>query len=761
MTKSSDDCAASSLVEALVAEYRKELAAGDIPPVNEYLERISAELQPVLAEYLVPLEYAACFRKGWLPTVEDFKGRMPEHAELVERVLANSAGSPELRWVLIRKLGQGQMGEVFLARDENGRDVAIKLLKRAGGIAEAAQRAFDEEIKAMARLGLHPNVVALYHKDVLPDGGDGSTAAVMQYVPGQTLRQYLDSLKTCQQNAAVAEVVQLVMGIANGLAHLQSGRLQAHRDLKPQNIILDSGQSPLISDFGLATLLSQDRIARTVRGGTPKYMAPEQVRHFLGNHREDLHNCDIWAAGVILYETLTGELPFLGSGDELFENIEHATPVPPRRLRDDPAFNTTLEQICLKCLEKQPGERYSTAADLRDALQAWLDAYQGTPKLTKEIRDFTDVRKQYEHVTERKSVGEQINAFLATNPKGLLVIKGPPGKGKSAIAVDLEKRLTRAGGNSPVAFYFRKRTADPDDCVRHVYASLAIQHGISSPDTYRLPPEPAKALKALRLLLRDVASRVAAERPQVIILDALDEAQSVGDEPNPYQVINELMSELPDHVYLIATSRSVPELATLDSDAPQSELDFDNPDYLPQYRRDVRDYLERELSQLTGATPTEPLLDRIAQVADGNFLVARLICNELRERGGTIRDVRAVLEELLQENGRDRLGKLYQHFVSRLWSHDRVGQHVRGVLRVLAFAEADVTPALIRAATGLEVEQWHTVQDVLGEFLYIKTADAAMIQEDRIRPFHASFRVLPRDSHVGCARVHAAVASPW
>lgn len=740
MTQSGKALPADSIVQTLVAEYQKELTAGDTPTTLEYLERIADELKPALVEQLVPLEYAACFRMGWLPTVEDFKSRLPQHGDLVERVLLNTAGSQGHRYVLVRKLGQGQMGEVFLARDDIGRDVAIKVLKRAGGISEAAQRAFSEEITAMGRLGLHRNVVALYHKDILPDGREGSTAAVMQYVPGQTLREHLDSLWGRHKNAAVPDVVQFVLGIAHGLAHIQRGRLQAHRDLKPENVILDGSQSPLITDFGLATLLSKDRTAGTVRGGTPKYMAPEQVRHFLGNDREDLHNCDIWAVGVIFYEALTGELPFRGTGDELFANIECATPVPPRRLRDDPAFNAALEQICLKCLEKRPEDRYSTAADLRDALQAWLDAYQGTPKLLREIRDFTGVRQQYEHVTERRSITDQITRFLETNAKGLLVIKGPPGKGKSGIAVELERRLTRSGGHRPVAFYFRNRTANVDECVRHFYASLAIQHEISSPDTYRLPPEPDKAVKALRLLLRDIAGHVDSEHPQVIILDALDEAKPVGEGSNPYEFVNQLMAELPEHVYLVVTSRAVPELPTIECDAPHHELDLDNPDYLPQYRRDVRDYVERELPRLPGAGLAEPLLDQVAEIADGNFLVARLICNEVRERSGTISDTEALLQELLQEKGPNRLGRLYQRFVKRLWNHPRVGESVGGVLRVLSFAEADVTPTLIMAATGLQLEQWHAVREVLQEFLYIKPAEPAGVQEDRIRPFHVSFR---------------------
>ena len=141
-----------------------------------------------------------------------------------------------------------------------------------------------------------------------------------------------------------------------------------HRDLKPDNILMDARERPHIADFGLA-MHDDDRWPR--RGevaGTPPYMAPEQVRG--ESHRLD-GRTDLWALGVILYRMLTEHRPFDGNRiEEVFEDILDREPVPPRQR--DRTIPKGLERICLKCLSKRMADRYATAADLADDLRFWL-----------------------------------------------------------------------------------------------------------------------------------------------------------------------------------------------------------------------------------------------------------------------------------------------------------------------------------------------------------------------------------------------------
>lgn len=386
---------------------------------------------------------------------------------------------------------------------------------------------------------------------------------------------------------------------------------------------------------------------------------------------------------------------------------------------------------------------------------------------------FDDLRQQHAAFAARPAAVRQITRFIETHPKGLFVIKGPPGKGKSALAVHLETLFSKApfGGDAarrPVAFFFREATADPATCIRHIHAVLAGRRGNSEPDAGHLPADPAEALEALRQLIREVAvGKVAAKPgnvpPLILILDALDESVAPGAgrpaeaAATGFGIVEQLLVGLPERVYLIVTSRNVPELRAVRCEVPRGELDFDDPDLLPQYRQDVRAYVDERLATLrrpnTAALRTDATADAIARVADGNFLIARLICQELAADDRGPHNVAASLDELLQdllrEDASDRLGYLYRHYLERLRRDSRSARSIEAVLQILAFAEGDLTPAFIRAATGLSPEEWLNARNALEEFLYVKPGDSAMpseniadeggAPEDQIRFFHRSF----------------------
>ena len=147
-----------------------------------------------------------------------------------------------------------------------------------------------------------------------------------------------------------------------------------HRDLKPANILIDGRGEPFVSDFGLAIDEELQQLKSGEIAGTPRFMAPEQVRG--ETHRLD-GRTDIWALGVILYLGLTGQPPFVSrTREEIFDEILNRDPKPLRQLGGD--VPRELERICLKCLAKRMADRYQTAADLGEDLELWLGSLGST-----------------------------------------------------------------------------------------------------------------------------------------------------------------------------------------------------------------------------------------------------------------------------------------------------------------------------------------------------------------------------------------------
>ncbi|MDR3619465.1 MAG: serine/threonine-protein kinase [Paludisphaera borealis] len=266
-------------------------------------------------------------------------------------------------YLLLDELGQGGMGVVFLAR-EPGRDrtVALKRLLRGLGSSPRDVERFRAEATAASHLA-HPHIVPVFRV------GDhaGQPYFTMQYVEGATLASRL-----AEGPMPESEAARLLVPICRAIhyAH-QQGVL--HRDLKPSNILLDRDGHPYVSDFGLAKRLDLDGdLSLTPTGailGTPGYMPPEQARDA---RRTPLGPaCDVYSLGAILYQMLTGRPPFQAASpiETILLVLEH-DPVPPRVL--NPGVSPDLEMIALRCLQKQPELRYSTAGALADDLEAFL-----------------------------------------------------------------------------------------------------------------------------------------------------------------------------------------------------------------------------------------------------------------------------------------------------------------------------------------------------------------------------------------------------
>ncbi|MEO7795768.1 MAG: protein kinase [Thermoanaerobaculia bacterium] len=256
------------------------------------------------------------------------------------------------RFEILSTLGAGGMGVVFKARDRELDDlVALKMLKReVAGDAALVER-LKSELK-LARKITHPNILRTFDFGEI----DGNPFISMEYVRGLTLRAMLERSGRLPYSAGLRLARQLTSGLA--AAHALA---IIHRDIKPENISLDSQGNAKLMDFGLARPVTRLTPGQTQAGfivGTPHYLAPEQLEG-----KEPDQRADVYACGVVLFEVFTGKLPF--GGNNLMEIIsKHLREAPAAPHEFWPEIPPALEQLLLRCLEKNPAARYADAAAL-------------------------------------------------------------------------------------------------------------------------------------------------------------------------------------------------------------------------------------------------------------------------------------------------------------------------------------------------------------------------------------------------------------
>ncbi|MFH2139431.1 MAG: serine/threonine-protein kinase [Pseudomonadota bacterium] len=266
------------------------------------------------------------------------------------------------RYEVISELGQGAMGVVYKARDPLiDREVAIKTINLSLALEEREEyeARFYQEAKAAGRLS-HPNIVTIY--DV---GRTGDIAYIaMEYLHGRELRDVLNENKILP----VAQVLDVIIQVAQGLSYAHEHEI-VHRDVKPSNVMVVRDGHVKITDFGIARMASA--AVRTQTGmvlGSPKYMSPEQVLGKVTDQRSD-----IFSLGVMLYEMLTGQVPFIGENvNAIMYQTLNAIPAPPSNA--NPAVPEMLNYIVAKALAKDLDARYQNAGEMVNDLRACREA---------------------------------------------------------------------------------------------------------------------------------------------------------------------------------------------------------------------------------------------------------------------------------------------------------------------------------------------------------------------------------------------------
>jgi serine/threonine protein kinase/AAA+ ATPase superfamily predicted ATPase len=298
---------------------------------------------------------------------------------------------------IIDKLGEGGMGEVYLAEDTNlNRKTAIKVLSHRTEYNQESKRRFKLEAQAVAALN-HPNIVTIFELGEF----DSDPFIVMEYVDGQSLRDLLNKRQILSVDEAVGYMIQICEGLAR--AHF-AGII--HRDIKPENILIGTDERIKVLDFGLAKLKGISNITKeSTRLGTVCYMSPEQA-----NGMELDSRSDIFSLGILFYELLSGKYPFKGEYEIaiLYAIVNEAATPLSEHVDDCP---DSVQQIIEMCLKKNPDHRYQTIGEILDDLLTYehnfniskrrLKESNLSPK-TKSIEELLEHREKIDQIIESK-----------------------------------------------------------------------------------------------------------------------------------------------------------------------------------------------------------------------------------------------------------------------------------------------------------------------------------------------------------------------
>ena len=284
-------------------------------------------------------------------------------------------------------IGEGGMSRVWRALDQNtGKNVAVKVLREEYSEDESFIRRFDREAQAASRMS-HPNIVNLLDVGVEEDG---TRYLVMEYVQGKTLKRFIQESGALRPEIAA----QIIIRVLAALQHAHQNGV-VHRDIKPQNILIDKEGTVKVADFGIARMANAQTVSQTDESvmGSVYYFSPEQARGAAVDARSD-----IYSVGVVFYEMLTGKVPFTGDTPVAIA-MQHlqTPPIPPAEV--NPSVSSALDFVVLHAMEKKPRRRYQSAEEmLRDVRLAMEH-----PDTILAAREEAERREKAERERERRS----------------------------------------------------------------------------------------------------------------------------------------------------------------------------------------------------------------------------------------------------------------------------------------------------------------------------------------------------------------------
>ncbi|TDJ75979.1 MAG: serine/threonine protein kinase, partial [Planctomycetota bacterium] len=320
---------------------------------------------------------------------EEFRGEIRTRcrdAQKIQRSLRRAGSHSETpseqigEFRILRELGRGGMAIVYLARQESlGREVALKVLALNPSVSVRTVQRFHREATSAAKLH-HPNIVPVYSVGE----SDGVLYIAMEYIKGETLAEHLRAEQGSEGGEPVglgwqfadangksfsAQVAEIIARMAEALDYAHEQGI-IHRDVKPENVLIDELGHPHIVDFGLAKDIAEESISMSGDlAGTPYYMSPEQA---MAKRVKVDHRTDIFSLGVVMYEMLTRCKPFRGDTlQHILYEISFKEPQPVRQL--NPSVSRDLETICLKAIEKKPDHRFDTAGEMARDLRRFLN----------------------------------------------------------------------------------------------------------------------------------------------------------------------------------------------------------------------------------------------------------------------------------------------------------------------------------------------------------------------------------------------------
>ncbi len=518
--------------ELVAEEYRVRHRWGDRPAQQEFVDRfphLAAELAEALAlvDFEIQIEATDNGARSDTDIVLAGSGGVPkpagepaaeekttsstqEHVEQpssamspFERQVANvlrhgsSAGPQPMparigRYQPECELGRGNFGVVYRAYDPAlDRKVAVKTPHAHRVQTEADFLEFQRKAQKAAKLS-HPAIVPVF--DV--GRNEGVCYYVMEFIPGEPLRKLAEDRRFTPQ-----ETARLIADVADGVQEAHRVGL-IHRDLKPHNILIDAKGRPYVTDFGLAIREEEQWILKGEVAGTALYMSPEQTRG--ETHRLD-GRTDLWSLGVIMYELLTNRRPFKGdSVPAIFDEIQNREPKPLRQI--DETIPAELEQICLRLLAKDITKRYSSCADLAEALRSFLASPvrgpRGLPPDDPEVvvvatptpapepeqaalpRDgrTNNLPAPPDQFVGRADDIKRLNGWYADERITLITLLGPGGIGKTRLSLQFAREhLERQGGQC--------WWADLSDAKTAADVAHAVLHALGVPPRDGQPPE--------------------------------------------------------------------------------------------------------------------------------------------------------------------------------------------------------------------------------------------------------------------------------